>query len=116
MAGSSLTSATARKNAKNSSVVTRIFSRLKRPIGRPARRSTEIGAICSSSSLRGIPLEIRKWFDIGNKRCAGSSSPQPPRLQGLFQRCHIDDEAILHVSLQQSFVSFIDLLNSNHFD
>src|SRR5262249_42750018 len=34
----------------------------------------------------------------------------------LFQRGHVDDEAIFYVALQQALVRGVDLLDGNHFD
>ena len=38
------------------------------------------------------------------------------RLKALFQRSHVDNEAVLHVALKQTFVRLIDLLNLDHLD
>src|SRR5881398_3595006 len=41
----------------------------------------------------------------------------PPYCSSLrFKRGHVDREAVLHVGLEQSFVSFVDLLDGNDFD
>src|SRR5258708_1502179 len=34
----------------------------------------------------------------------------------LFQRTHVDDEAVFHILLQQALVSFIDFLDGDDFD
>ena len=33
-----------------------------------------------------------------------------------FERSHVDGEAILHIGLEQPLVSFVDLLDRDHFD
>src|SRR5437868_959531 len=33
-----------------------------------------------------------------------------------FKRSHVDGETVFHIGLEQSFVSFIDFLDRDHFD
>ena len=35
---------------------------------------------------------------------------------GELQRCHVDNEAIFNIALDQALVSFVDLLNRDHLD
>src|SRR4030095_10087023 len=45
------------------------------------------------------------------------SKPDHPRthLQFLLQPSHVDDEAVFHVTLEQSLVGLVDLLSPDHF-
>src|ERR1051326_5380217 len=60
------------------------------------------------------------------RRCSESPAAEAPPLRtsvitlickgSLFQRSHVNHEPILHIILQQTIVSFVDVLNANQFD
>src|SRR5262249_36449505 len=67
----------------------------------------------------GFLQRMANWLILRRLRLvAASSFPGPPKCSSgsLFQRGHVDDEAILHVASQQPFVGGVDLVDSNHFD
>src|ERR1700677_4504994 len=69
--------------------------------GSPALRRTAEARTPSSSNLRKVLPETRKCLFIGLLR---------------FERSHVDGETVLHIRLEQSLVSFVDLLDGDDFD
>src|SRR6266852_3710712 len=71
------------------------------PWGSPALRRTAEARTPSSSNLWKVLPETRKCLFIGLLR---------------FERSHVDRKAVLHIGLEQSLVSFVDLLDWDNFD
>src|SRR5712692_355505 len=101
IAGLVLTSPMARQRANSSSVFRSTRGWSPNPCGSPALRRTAEARTPNSSNLRKVLPEKRKCLFIG--------------LFG-FERSHVDGEAVLHIGLEQSLVSFVDLLNRDDFN
>src|ERR1700693_1197585 len=72
-----------------------------KPWGSPALRRTAEARTPSSSNLRKVLPETRKCLFIGLLR---------------FERSHVDGEAVLHIGLEKSLISFVDLRDRDDFD
>src|ERR1700726_4930516 len=71
------------------------------PWGSPALRRTAEARTPSSSNLTKVLPETRKCLFMRSLT---------------FERSHVDGEAVLHIRLEQSLVSFVDLLDRDDFD
>src|ERR1039458_10250823 len=91
----------ARHSAKSSSVLSSTRGSLLYPWGSPALRRTIAALTPSSSNLRNVLPDTRKCLFIGLRT---------------LERSHVDREAVLHIRLEQSLVSLVDLLDRNNFD